>query len=356
MDGEILIQRCRPPIRSTFSGAISYAIGMLESSPSTYVNTITSPGDGFTLDVDDIGINDANGAVNNTWLGPGSVRTARPASVSFSNRFAAGEWQNMTNNQAAWTIPHDPLIEPGPVDPLNPTFGGPDLGLIDFGPLPTADSRPEYEKNHERKVSSTGADWHYHNPTSDAGYTYEYDWPRKNRVPNEELTVTFEALESTAGISMVQAVWVGASVKPNMEGQNPPAIPGKVVSQALLPLGAASSTGNLNDYESWDAGLDVSGNMQQQQGKIHEAPAVGGALQLYMKEYFVHAHKPLHQVSETIDGETVIVREAEVRDPVGNPQADWYVEWEIWAAGVNYEYGTEPQPELPKCKNFMDVV
>lgn len=148
---------------------------------------------GFRLDVDDMGLNTSEGEENDTWLGPGAVRVARPiADGDVGPAWDVGLPSNIYRGEEGRTVAnHGECCMPEGGLQLDESRGDGFYQALNNNPILNTATAPALGTNvrgraFDRVVTSVGTDWHVH-PASAfpffpdgclCFYVYRYDEPR----------------------------------------------------------------------------------------------------------------------------------------------------------------------------------
>lgn len=324
-----------------------------DMTPSITLGIDADPGAGFVLDLDDAGINLGGDDAHGTWLGPGSVRNARP-----SGDLGIGEGFEPRGINGTLYALNITRVNHG-IDPL--MFSGPYISVFhDFSstlandPIRNPATDPETnirEKGKDYEISSAGADYHEHTsppapvtPDFDGstpqkeGYVVVYDQPRKAEA-GETLEVECDASDQTGAISYALPWVIGTQ----MEALTDPFTQDEAQTGFMAfyggwetPPTAGDETDravqNLDDY--WGTGGAVDSAWTTAYGRISEDPALGTTPALVIRR----------------EDATLLHAEGEGPFLINNS------EFRLIGAGIVYESGFEPQPPIEPCRRLMTFV
>lgn len=271
---------------------------------------ISGVGDGFTVDWDDLGINVADDGPNNTWLGPGAVRMARPTAYAAADVFEQGAHSNTARGVQGRTI----------ADNGTGTLTGPALVVCtpmnDFADILARDN-PVFSpstlarcEHGDEEVNSSGSDYHKQFQTAGT-FAWNYDWPRVGSA-GDQLDLTLDASDQAGDLSFAMAFTIAHATRSNedphyfglyTDNETPPTY-GDASDDANMPIHAIDNTEH-----------------QPLRARLQQQPTLGTSPHLVVeRQHACHASS--------------------------SPP---YWEWEMLIAGVVYESGYVPQPALPTC-------
>jgi hypothetical protein len=346
----IIYRRCDIPPSPYRIGA-QVAAGILSAGSS----------DTLLVDADDIGLNTSEGEANNTWLGPGIVRVARPIADAFNDpAYDVGTPASTMHAQNRTMVNHP--RGPGPLNILDIVESRPFYEALNNNPMLGPTNVPMGPtgrwNNIDRMVTSVGTDFHEHGVGQPDSYIdperwyFEYDMPRL-AFGGERLGLVCDASVREGALSFARAValcgrtgWFGgasdtiqfssrsdAYVSLYTDNEEEPALGGP-------PGGGFPEDLAQTNFGQWvqtvptiaAAWRPVLGRFQQHPG-LPETPIL-----TFRREHLQHVLGGDHGA-------------------LGTPEEfEQLQEWLCIGAGIIYESGYEPQDPLPTCDpGFIEI-
>lgn len=272
-------------------------------------------GAGFVIDCDDLGINVADSGPHATWLGPGEVRVALPASYTADDVFEQGKHANTARAVEGRTIPSDDVTVSDSPEICSPQN---DFAVIlARDPADAGSTSPARCIQGDKLVNSAGTDYHKEEdgPGSPTGH-WTYDYPRVGAA-GDSLVLTLDASDQSGDVSYVMPFGM---MRDDSDDEDPHYFSFYGAWEAAPTYGDDTDDATIRIQSLSD--IDHEG----MRGRLAQSPTLATSPTLTVERQ--------HACSA-----------ADSTFPV------W--EWSMAAIGAMYESGYEPQPELPECRQQM---